>query len=473
MALANWPSTQKKLPSRTIRAFKGVNKLDTYSIDPSYSPLTRNLSSSLTPALTTKPGFSVLGAAIGARVIGLGTWKNQELHAVFSDGTWRKWTGGAWTTLKSGLNTAAEWSFVNFKGAFTDTNLIGTNGIDATQRYDGSTVQALTNAPTGANYVDQHDNRLYVAVENKVYFSGLNVADEWTVTGRPDDSSPGTIRKETYVGENIVGIKSGAGHATVFFPSSSWELYGTSASDYTLMPVAEDFGAVNNQSAVNLGGIIYFIDDTGIYRYSGGLRPQKDFSVPVQWYIDNMNKSAKQTCCAGSDGRYLYIAVPMSGSTADTVLVWDSIENSWFVWDDIKPTHITKMGDTLYMGDAQGRVLSIGGTTNAGSPIAWEWQSKAFTGPSMGANMRWMRLWVTVDKPSGSTLQVYMTTEPEADSGWVLVGDLNALSALQSKRIPINPSPIGNSPTLRFKLAGTGTCTVREVSWDERQFPIT
>jgi hypothetical protein len=471
MSLNLWPSTRTKLPSRTIRAFKGVNRLDTYSIDPSYSPLTRNLSSSLTPALTTKPGFSVL-TSVGARVIGLASWKNTELHAVFGDGTWRRWNGSAWTTLKSGLNTTAEWSFVNFKGAFIDTNLIGTNGIDPAQRYDGSTVQALANAPTGANYVDQHDNRLYVAVENKVYFSGLNVADEWTVTGRPDDSSPGTIRKETYVGENIVGIRSGAGHATVFFPSSSWELYGTSASDYILMPVAEDFGAINNKCVVNLGGVLYFLGDTGIYRYSGGVRPQKDFSLPVQWYVDNMSP-ATQNCCVGTDGRYLYITIPLISSTV--VLVWDSQENAWNVWDDMIPTQMTKMGDALYMAEVGNVcVVKLGGSNlNAGLfPISWEWQSKTFTGQSMGQNMRFMRLWITVDKPSGSTLQVYMTKEPEADSGWVLVGDLNAVSDLQSKRICINPSQMANSPTLRFKLAGTGQCTVREISWDERQFPI-
>lgn len=467
-----WPTVRPKAPDRTIRAFKGENKLDTYSIDPSYSPHSRNVSSSMTPALTTKPGFSVLGTPIGTRVIGFATWKNQELHAVFNDGTWRKWSGSAWVTIKTGLNLIAEWSFVNFKGAYADTNLIATNGVDAALRYDGITVQTLANAPARANYVDQHDNRLYVAIDNKVAYSGLNVADEWTVTGRPNDSSPGTIRKETYVGENIIGIKSGAGHATVFFPSSSWELYGTSGSDYQLIEVAADIGTVSNQAITTLGGVIYFVDETGLYRYSGGLRPQKEFSLPVQWYIDNMNPNARQACCAGSDGRYLYVAIPMNSSAADTVLVWDSQESSWYVWDDISPTHIVKMGDTLYMADAQGRVLQIGGTTNNGNPIAWEWQSKTFTGPSMSQNIRWTKLWISVDKPAGSTLQVYMTKEPEADSGWVLVGDLSAVNALQSRRIPINPGQMANSPTLRLKLVGTGICTVREISWDEKQLPI-
>ncbi|WP_308636105.1 hypothetical protein [Paenibacillus silvisoli] len=37
MPLANWPGTRKKIPSRTIREFKGINKLDTYSIRDEYA----------------------------------------------------------------------------------------------------------------------------------------------------------------------------------------------------------------------------------------------------------------------------------------------------------------------------------------------------------------------------------------------------------------------------------------------------
>lgn len=467
-----WSSSPKQSPPRMLREFKGISKLDPYSINDSFSPLCFNLISTKAPAMVTRPGFSILGSAIGSRVLGLATWKNQELHAVFNDGTWRKWDGSSWVTLKGGLDTSAEWSFTNFKGGWTDTNLIGTNGVQKMQRYDGSTVQDVTTAPDGANYVDQHDNRLYVAIENKVAFSGLNVADEWTVTGRPNDSSPGTLRKETYVGENVIGIKSGAGHATVFFPSSSWELYGTSPSDFAFVPVAEDIGAINDQSIVNLGGVMYFLDDTGIYTYSGGARPSKEFSRPVQNFVDSMVKSARKTCCMGADGRFLYVAIPLSSTTnADTLLVWDSQEQSWWVWKDWSPTHFMKMGETLYMADAQGRVLQIGGTTDGGSAISWEWQSKTFTAPSMAMNLRWMRMWWTMDKPEGSTAAVFLSKEPEADSGWINVGSIG-VNGLANRRIPINPAKMALSPFLKTKISGSGPATIREFSFDEKQFPI-
>ncbi|MGK9252364.1 hypothetical protein [Paenibacillus humicus] len=466
-----WPATNKSVPSQSLREFAGVFKGDTFSINPSLSPSLFNLISSQAPAITTRPGYSAVGLAVGTRVLGLSTWKNQQLHAVFNDGTWRKWDGSSWVTLKSGLDTSAEWSFCNFKGGWTDTNLIGTNGVQKMQRYDGATVQDVTTAPDGANFVDQHDNRLYVAIENKVAYSGLNVADEWTVKGRPNDSSPGTLRKETYVGENVIGIKSGAGHATVFFPSSSWELYGTSPSDFAFVSVAEDIGCINDQSIVNLGGVMYFLDETGIYTYSGGVRPSKAFSRPVQEYVDGMIKSARKYCCMGSDGRYLYVAIPLnSTSNADTLLVWDSQQQSWWVWKNWTPTHFIKMGETLYMADAQGRVNQIGGTTDNGFAIAWEWQSKTFTADSMAMNLRWLRMWLTVNKPAGSTATIYLSKEPETDNGWISVGAISA-AVLANKRVPVTPFQMALSPYLRTKISGSGPATIREISWDEKQFP--
>ncbi|MGN7457894.1 hypothetical protein ACTHPH_24045 [Paenibacillus pasadenensis] len=445
--------------------------MDTFSIGESFSPAAINLFSLKAPALSTRPGFSIVGGPIGARVLGLAAWKNRELHAVFADGTWRKLNGVGWDTLKSGLNPSLEWSFANFKGGYSDTNLIGVNGANVMQRYDGTSVQDLANAPSGANYVDQHDNRLYVAIDNRVAYSGLNVADEWTIVGRPNDSSPGMIRKETYVGENIVGIKSGAGHATVFFPSSSWELYGTSPSDFAFVSVAEDIGCVNDQSITNLGGVMYFLSESGIYTYSGGVRPSKAFSQPVQAHIDGMVKAALKYCCMGSDGRFLYVAIPTQSTTnADTILVWDSQEKSWWIWKGISPTHMLKMGETLYMADAQGRVLRMGGATDAGQPINWEWQSKTFTAESMAMNLRWLRMWWTIEKPAGSYATIYLSKEPEADSGWVSVGSINE-AALANKRIPITPFQMALSPYLRTKISGSGPVTIRELAWDQKDLP--
>jgi hypothetical protein len=469
-----WPRISPKKPTHTQREFLGVDKRDPFSLDPRLSPLARNFISTNAPALTVRPGFSVLGGAIGTRVLGLGAWKESELHAIFNDGTWRKWTGSTWSTpLASGLNTSAVWSFCNFKGNLGDVNLIATNGVDPMKRYDGSTVSNVPTAPAGANFIETHDNRLYCAVGLKLYFSPIGIADNWNLVEQtPADG--GNFDKNTPQGESIIGLRAGSGHVFVLFPSSSWELYGTSSEDYSYMPVAEDIGGLNDQCIVNLGGLIYFLDETGIYVYSGGTRPRKEFSAAVQWYVDNMNKSAKLTSCMGADGRYLYVAIPMSANATapDTILVWDSVTGIWNVWDGIDAVLMAKVGDTMYMADAQGRVLRIGGTTDNGAAISWEWQQKPISASSMGQLIRWRGLWVTAVKPAGSTLQVYITDQPIADSGWKLAGTFGSNIDMQMLPMPVPPALMANARFLRQKITGTGPATIYETSWDQIELPI-
>lgn len=469
MPMNYWPSTPKKLPSKSVREFLGVNRLDPYSLNEGFSPDPSNLYSGKTPALTVRPGFTQLGGAIGTRVLGLASWKNSELHAIGNDGAWYRWNGTSWVSLRTGLNTSADWAFCNMKANLGAVNLLGSNGIDAVQRYNGTTVQALSGAPAGLKYIDQHDNRLYGSIGNMIYYSGLSMADSWTLVGTPDDSSPGNITRETNDGEDVIALRSGAGHVTVFFPNSSHELYGTSPSDFEFVRVAEDIGAINDQSIVNLGGVMYFLDETGIYQYGGGVRPRKEFSRRVQWFVDNMNTAGKTRACMGADGRYLYVAIPMSSTTAaDTILVYDSIEDQWDVWRGINATHMIKMGDSLYMADAQGRVLRIGGTTDNGAAIPWRWVSKPLTGQSMSQKIRITRVRITLDKPVGSTVNVYITNEPEADSGWVLAGTVTG-NGIQGKLITFTSTQVVWGNYLRIKVEGTGPCTIREINWDEIQ----
>lgn len=472
--MAYWPRIPPKQPTHAIKAFRGISKLDPFSLDPAFAPRTRNIISSNAPAMTTRPGFSVLGSAIGTRVLGMSAWKDSELHAVFNDGTWRRWTGSAWSSpLKSGLNTTATWSFVNYKGNLTDINLIGSNGVDPIQTYNGSTVSTLATAPAGGNYIETHSNRLFCAVGLRTYYSPIGIANNWNLV-QQSDADGGYLDKNVPEGESIIGMKAGAGHVTIQFPSSTWELYGSSPGDFSYQVVSDDIGGLNDQSMVTLGGVMYFLDETGIYSYSGGVRPRKEFSAVVQWYVDNMSKTAKATSCMGADGRFLYVALPMGASATapDTILVYDSIEKVWNVWEDIQAVMFARMGDTLYMADAQGRVLRVGGTTDAGAPISCLWDSKPVGAGSMGQLIRWRGLWITVDKPAGTSMQFYINDQPSGESGWKLTGSLSSETSIVTKRMPIGPGTMGNAKFLRQRIAWTGPATIYETAWDQVELPI-
>jgi len=475
-----WPPIKTK-PPITQRIFKGSNKLDPFSIGPEYATDTYNLSSSKFPAVTTKPGYTLLGLAIGTKVLGMGVWKDTELHAVFNDGTWRKWTGSAWSAaLASGLDTSAEWSFCNFKGNLTDYNLIGSNGVNSAQRYDGTNVQVLAGAPAAINYIDEHDNRLYGVVNGiQVAFCELNVPTNWSTIAQ-NDSDPGSIQKEINTGKKIVGLKAGSGHVTVFFPTSCHELYGTSASDFSFVEMAPDIGMINNKCAVNLEGQTYFFSERGGYQYAGS-RPRKNYFTAVQWYADNMNQTSKSLSCMGSDGKNVYIGISLSSSTApDTILVYDpTVINNygepagiWNVWNDIQPLCFARMGNDLYIGDATGRVLKIGGTTNNGAAISWRWVSKPFTASSISQVIRWMSAWITANLPSGSTMNLYLSKSASGDADWQIAKSITSNGLIDSTSIYFDTSIAMNAKFIRMKIEGTGPMDLIEFSRQEETSPI-
>jgi hypothetical protein len=449
----------------TQREFRGVNKLNAFSISDVYASDMINLTSTNYPALTTRPGYSVLGGVIGSKVLGLGVWKNMELHAVFNDGTWRKWDGSSWTTLASGLNTSAEWTFTNFKGNLSDVNLIGSNGVDPIKRYDGSTVQNLSGAPSGGKYITQFADRLWCAVGNELKASAYRMADDWNPPSDPadEDASGWYTVIETPDGEEINGIHAGLSKLTIFKPSSYHELYGYAPSDYEVRTVTFDVGVRNNKSAVTLNGVMHFLSKS-IYQYAGGMLPVKGYSEVVQDYVNRVG----QHSCLGTDGQNLYVSLQI-GNTM-TILQYDEMKRAWNVWRGIQAVHFAQMGNDLYIGDLEGRVLKLGGSTNNGNPIPWLWVSKPFTAPSMSQTVRWTRMFVTVDLPAGSTMNVYLSKTLEED--WELAGTITAQSDLQQHRIPITTRMAANAKFIRYKLEGTGPVTIYEVAWEQQELPL-
>ncbi|MFK7695661.1 hypothetical protein ACI5FR_22870 [Paenibacillus sp. HJGM_3] len=418
-----------------------------------------------------RPGYTVLGAAIGTKVLGLGVWKDTELHAVFNDGTWRKWTGSAWTTLASGLSTTAEAYFTNFQGAFTDINLIMANGVDAVKKYDGTTVSNLLNAPANAKYITTFQNRLWVSLGKEIRASSLDNGEEWSVF--TDDSKSFGKDIESPQGEMINGLFGELNKLTISFPNSIRKLMGSVPSDFNDQNVSQTLGITNNRSAVTLDGTMYLFNPSGLYSYGGGISPDKSFSQAVQYYPDNSNAIARGQSAAGSDGKNLYFSIPVESSSApDTIIEYDNQNRTWNVWNDLSALHFTKMGNDLYIGDASGRVLKMGGTSDNGTAINWHWVSKVFTAPSMAQVIRWLSMWITVSLPVGSTMNVYLSKQPTGDDTWESVGSITASSSLQKRSIYVQSSKVVNATQMRFMIAGTGPVTIHEVSFEQDQLPL-
>jgi len=466
--MAYWKSLPGILDPITVNRFLGVDRQDAFSIADGAATSLKNLTSSAFPALTVRPGFTNLGDSLGAAVVGLGVWKDTELHAV-ANGEWKKWTGSAWSAaLASGLSASAQWSFCNFQGNFAQIDLLGVNGAVA-KKYDGTNVTNLANVPAGGNYIDAHDNRVYVAVASRVWASAFRAAENWTVGDLDTDAWWGEV--ETPDGSNIVGMKAGPGHITVFKPYHTFELFGTGSINYRLQPVSDKIGLVSNASVIMVGGVLYWLSHRGIEKYAGGVAPKNDWSMPVQWYVDNINAANRSKASAGTDGQRLYMALPLLTATENShVIEYDPRYGTFYVWE--LPHYLrlfAYMGESWYNGDSTGQVHTMGGADDAGTAIAWEWVSKPFGDGPLARKKNWHKLWLVCDLPTGSTMNVYLSKMAEGDADWTLVKTMAASSDIQGARVIIPVDTVANSNWVRVKFAGVGPATVYE--WD-RQFRV-
>lgn len=465
-----WPKIQQR-PATVQREFRGTDKRDAFSIGASFASDMKNLTSGSYPALKVRTGYTQIGATVGTKVLGLGSWKDTELHAVFNDGTWRKLVGSTWTTIKSGLSISADAYFTNFLGAFAGINLIMSNGVDAIMRYDGATVVNLTDAPAGGNYITSYQNRLWCAFGLEIRGSALDNASDWTVGTGLDDLDAYGRTMDSPNGETINGLFGELSKLTISFPNSIRKLMGGVPSDFNDQVVSQTLGITNNRSAVTLDGAMYLFNSKGFYNYGGGLSPEKSYSDAVQYYPDNSNSTARGQSAAGTDGKSLYFSIPMVSTTApDTIIEYDRTNRAWNVWKDISALHFAKMGNDFYIGDASGRVLKMSGTTDNGTAIASEYISKWFTAPSMSQTIRFLRMWLTLDLPTGSTVSVYLNKSE--DEAWELVGSITASTDIQRKSIYVASSKVSNAKQLRYKIVGSGPYTMYEIAWDSDTLPL-
>lgn len=270
-----------------------------------------------------------------------------------------------------------------------------------------------------------------------------------------------------------MAVKAGIGHLTLAKPNSLHELYGTSASDYRVIVVTLEIGAINNRCMININGVMYILHRTGIYKYGGGTIPSKQFSQAVQWYVDNMIQAAQGTCCLGTDGTKLYVSLPMGAAATvpDTTLEYDPVFGIWSVWKDWSPISFAKMGADWYFGDSSGKVNKVTGTTDNGTAITWSWVSKPFGSGSLAQKIRWNRLWLVANVPAGSTLNISLSKSDSGDSDWTVVKTVAADSTLESTTVYVPVDVVANANWIRVKFSGTGPCEIKEFSRDEITIP--
>lgn len=464
LAQQNWEDLQGVRSPQSIRTFKGVNTLDSLSIEEEFSVNNKNISTKQYPAAGVRAGFENLGTLTGV-VQGFMVWKETELHAIVN-GSWLKWNGTSWTSLASGLSTTAKPTYTNFKGNFTDYRLLMANGVDPVKMYDGTTVSNLPSAPAGMNYIVSHDNRVYGAVKNALHFSALRKASDWTTV---DES--GQINIEDGAGEDITCLVAGTGHVVAFTRQATHELYGTNPGNYRLQVISEEIGCMTHQSAVMISGTLFFLSHDGIYRYNGGTAPRKDFGTSMQVLFDKLTPSATKNAVGGTDGERYYLSFPVNGATKPNVTIeYDPVFDVFNYWNfGSTPSAYTEIKDEMYVGFEESKAVKMGGTTDGGTPTSFSIETVPFSYSTLAAKNRLYRLWIMADMPTGSSINVYISNEKQGEN-WKLMKTFNATSSLQTQQILIPVTDSFFNHWVRVKIEGVGKVVIHEIARQERTF---
>jgi hypothetical protein len=446
----------------TVREWKGLSSFDPLSIADNLFTSISNFVLDEYPVIATRRGYSVLGSAISTSVLGLGVWKNQQLHAVFGDGTWRVFNNNTWQTLASGLNTSARWSFTNFQGNWSDIHLVAANGVDPIKHYDGTTVADLTGAPAKGNYITTYQNRLWCAVGKEIKSCALDQPEKWELYNGDDEDSYGK-EMESMAGETVNMLSGSLTKLTIGMPNSLHEMYGGVPSDFTTKMVADRIGVRNNQSVITQDGVIYFANLNGVYQYTGGILPDKSFSEVVKGFINGVSS----TSCAGTDGKTLFFATHQN-----SILNYDPRIQAWTMLTDIDPLCFALMGENLYVGDSKGRVLQLFGAAKDGTQdVKWSLVTKPFNNSSIAQKLRMYKLWAVVDLLSTSNLKIYLSPSINGND-WVQVGEITPASDLIKHRVIIPTAKMANENYIRIKFEGTGYFKLHELTRQQRELPL-
>lgn len=242
----------------------------------------------------------------------------------------RKTTGDGTSTLIS----AGLWhkDFIP-RGVVFNNFAIMTNGSEAVQKYDNTTLSTIATAPEG-RYIENHKSRVFIAATSggpsTIYWSATNDETVW------DAQAQETVYSQD--NGNIISIKSFADSLIVL--KNNGKIYqvvgGFVASDDDAVggpdfirpvDVPENMGIISERTPIVHNNCLYFLAETGLYRMDTRLFVEK-----VTYNIDNFIKGINFSLGPTTSKTFTYDTQSQwtTGNTLDGTRVIDGTLKNYF-----------------------------------------------------------------------------------------------------------------------------------------------
>lgn len=169
--------------------------------------------------------------------------------------------GSGWTQINGGnlRPSAGRYSADTYCWSGTPRITFG-DGVNKPARWDGTTFTVLINAPTGAQWITEHKNHLFLATGDVLTFSAPY--DE-------GDYNSANGAGEINVGFDITGIASWRNELYIFGETRIYKLTGSTSADFALEPVTKKLGCVDGFSIQEVGGDLVFLSHDSVRTIAG------------------------------------------------------------------------------------------------------------------------------------------------------------------------------------------------------------
>lgn len=238
-------------------------------------------------------------------------------------------TGGALTSLATGLSASARWEWVAASPSGGQGPYYGVNGVD-TPRYvsttsTGGTWTASAGSIPNGKYLAYMSNRVLVTGDasfpSRVY--GSKILDPRTFAS-PDGWA---VDLDASDGLPITGISSVGPYALVFKESKTWVIYDLDTGANRRL--TDSVGCVSHRSIVETPKGTFWLARDGIYRSTG--QGVERVSQRIQPLLESLVASNITQACGAFFADHYYLSISTSGTSNNLLLDYDLTLDCWWI----------------------------------------------------------------------------------------------------------------------------------------------
>ena len=297
--------------------------------------------------------------------------------------------------------------------------------------------------PYDIDFTTVYYNRIFGISGSDIYASKVGDFKTWDeYAGLETDSWAADV----YSDGDFTGITSYQDHVIFFKRDQMWELYGYTPSQFKIME-ASKMGCVDDRSISEVGGMLFFLSETGVQTYAGGF-PRE---ISERLNITNLEKGA-----AIGDGRKYYICIDKVVYTFDT---WNGV---WTPYADIDVVDFAKSDNEIYAMTTDGKVYHF---EDGEEIVEWEAKTKKFDdGTFRKKSIKSVKLKVQMDV--NAELFVYVSAD---ERPFVLHKHIRQVDTFYRKSREVWATiPLKRASTYQIKIIGKG----KSIVYGEREFVV-